>query len=228
MSANQVKRTTGRKLQAQRAALFGREPLCRECAKHGFTTRAVKRDHIVPLTEGGTDSDDNIQPLCDPCHDIKSEHERQRGIAARAGALPTVRPAPRATTQGGVQNSPRPQPETDPRSQIFLVGSCGRGGYPPRRRQSERRGVMGARGPKPLPSNVHMLRGNPSKKPSHELLDGFQPQVEIPDCPPHLLPEARKEWRRITPELERYGLISKIDRAALALYCAGLGALGVG
>ena len=26
-------------------------------------------------------------------------------------------------------------------------------------------------------------------------------------------------WRRITPELERYGLISKLDRAALALYC---------
>jgi P27 family predicted phage terminase small subunit len=29
----------------------------------------------------------------------------------------------------------------------------------------------------------------------------------------------RKEWKRITPELERYGLISKLDRSALALYC---------
>jgi phage terminase small subunit len=78
---------------------------------------------------------------------------------------------------------------------------------------------MGLRGPKPLPANVHLLRGNPSKKPIADLVDGFQPEVEIPGCPRHLLPEARKEWRRITPELERYGLISKLDRSALSLYC---------
>lgn len=78
---------------------------------------------------------------------------------------------------------------------------------------------MGARGPKPLPANVHMLRGNASKKSIAELVDEFQPEVEIPGCPSHLLPEARKEWRRITPELERYGLVSKLDRASLALYC---------
>lgn len=70
-----------------------------------------------------------------------------------------------------------------------------------------------------LPANVHLLRGNPSKKAAADLIDGLQPEVEIPNCPRHLLPEARKEWRRITPELERYGLISKLDRTALALYC---------
>lgn len=78
---------------------------------------------------------------------------------------------------------------------------------------------MGARGPKPLPANVHLLRGNPSKLSAADLTEGLQPEVEIPGCPRHLLPEARKEWRRITPELERYGLISKLDRTALALYC---------
>lgn len=78
---------------------------------------------------------------------------------------------------------------------------------------------MGARGPKAMPANVHMLRGNPSKKPLGDLLDSLQPEVDVPNCPAHLLPEARKEWRRITPELERYGLISKLDRASLALYC---------
>lgn len=77
---------------------------------------------------------------------------------------------------------------------------------------------MGQRGPKGLPSNVHVLRGNPSKIPAHQLMDSLQPEIDIPGCPPHLLPEARKEWRRITPELKRYGLISKIDRAALCLY----------
>ena len=79
---------------------------------------------------------------------------------------------------------------------------------------------MGQRGPKALPSNVHMLHGNPSKKTAAQLMDSLQPQIEIPGCPTHLLPEARKEWKRITPELQRYGLISKIDRAALCLYVA--------
>jgi P27 family predicted phage terminase small subunit len=76
-----------------------------------------------------------------------------------------------------------------------------------------------ARGPRPLPANVHLLRGNPSKKSLDELVGQLQPDVEIPGCPKHLLPEARKEWKRITPELEKYGLISQLDRAALSLYC---------
>ncbi|HSH72356.1 MAG TPA: phage terminase small subunit P27 family [Methylophilaceae bacterium] len=78
---------------------------------------------------------------------------------------------------------------------------------------------MSSRGPKPLPANVHLLRGNPSKKTSAQLMDSLQPEIEIPDCPSHLLTLAKKEWKRITPELERYGLISKLDRAALASYC---------
>jgi P27 family predicted phage terminase small subunit len=78
---------------------------------------------------------------------------------------------------------------------------------------------MGSRGPQPLPSNVHHLRGNPSKKSAADLLDDFNPEVEIPSAPKWIWPEARKEWRRVGHELERYGLISKLDRAALVLYC---------
>lgn len=78
---------------------------------------------------------------------------------------------------------------------------------------------MGQRGPKPLPGNVHLLRGNASKKPIGALLDEFQPEVEIPSFPSWIWPEAKKEWKRISTELERYGLISKLDRAALVLYC---------
>lgn len=78
---------------------------------------------------------------------------------------------------------------------------------------------MGHRGPKPLPANVHMLRGNASKKPLGAILDEFRPEVEIPDFPSWIWPEAKKEWKRIATELERYGLISKLDRAALVLYC---------
>ena len=78
---------------------------------------------------------------------------------------------------------------------------------------------MGTRGPKPLPANVHLLRGNASKKSAAELAGTIQPEIEIPGCPKHLLPEAKKEWRRIAPELQSLGLISKLDRTALALYC---------
>ncbi|RZI62338.1 MAG: phage terminase small subunit P27 family [Rubrivivax sp.] len=74
-------------------------------------------------------------------------------------------------------------------------------------------------GRRALPSNVHALRGNPSKLPIADLVEGLQPEVEMPGCPRHLLPEARKEWKRIGAELERYGLVSKLDRSALSLYC---------
>lgn len=78
---------------------------------------------------------------------------------------------------------------------------------------------MGTRGPQPLPANVHVLRGNPSKKPVADLLGEFRPEVEIPDCPSWTWPEAKKEWKRLSGDLLRYGLISKLDRAALVLYC---------
>lgn len=77
---------------------------------------------------------------------------------------------------------------------------------------------MGQRGPKPLPKNVHLLRGNASKLSPHQLRDGFEPEIDIPSCPKFLLPEARKEWRRITPLLKANGMIAQVDRAALSLY----------
>lgn len=76
---------------------------------------------------------------------------------------------------------------------------------------------MGARGPKPLPKNVLAFRG--SWRANLDDDGSVRPDIEIPGCPSHLLPEARKEWRRIAPQLEQLGLIALIDRAALALYC---------
>jgi phage terminase small subunit len=77
---------------------------------------------------------------------------------------------------------------------------------------------MGQRGPQPKPAALQLVQGNPGKKPIAQLLGEFKPDVEIPDYPAWLWPEAKKEWKRITPELERYGLISKLDRAALVRY----------
>jgi len=77
---------------------------------------------------------------------------------------------------------------------------------------------MGSRGPQPLPANVHVLRGNPSKKAAGDLLADLQPEVELPDAPSWMWAEAKKEWKRIGAELVRYGLVSRLDRAALVLY----------
>ncbi|RMX06724.1 HNH endonuclease [Corticibacter populi] len=74
------KRITGRALQRLRAELFAREPLCRACNAKALVTLATQRDHIIPLEEGGADTDDNIQPLCSACHDAKSKAERARGV----------------------------------------------------------------------------------------------------------------------------------------------------
>lgn len=82
---------------------------------------------------------------------------------------------------------------------------------------------MGQRGPKPLPANVHLLRGNPSKLTTAQLSDGVSPRVEIPDAPRHLKGEALKEWKRVSVELEKLGLVSQIDRAALSMYCVAWG-----
>lgn len=77
------KREAGRPLQRKRAALFAREPLCRACSRAGRVTVATIRDHIKPLAEGGTDTPDNEQPLCDDCHREKTLAEALRG---RGGA----------------------------------------------------------------------------------------------------------------------------------------------
>jgi len=79
-------------------------------------------------------------------------------------------------------------------------------------------------GRKALPANVHVLRGNPSKKSSAALLDEqVRPPVAIPPCPAHFSPEAKNEWKRITKHLEPLGLVTQIDRAALAAYCTAWG-----
>lgn len=75
-----TKRITGRRLQAMRAQLFAAHPLCAECQRQGRVTLAKQRDHITPLAEGGTDDDDNVQGLCEPCHEVKSKAEAVRGL----------------------------------------------------------------------------------------------------------------------------------------------------
>ena len=84
--------------------------------------------------------------------------------------------------------------------------------------------MTGSRGPLPKPVALKLLEGNPGKR-ALDLSDGVNPRVEIPSAPKHLGIEARKEWKRITPLLEELGLVSGLDRTALALYCQAVGRL---
>jgi 5-methylcytosine-specific restriction protein A len=49
--------------------------LCRDCNDKGRVTAATVPDHILPLSKGGTDTDDNIRCLCKPCHDIRTAEQ---------------------------------------------------------------------------------------------------------------------------------------------------------
>ena len=73
------------------------------------------------------------------------------------------------------------------------------------------------RGRRPKATRLKVLAGNPGKRP----LNGEEPQPKrsIPRCPDHLDADAKKEWKRLTKELDEVGLLSDMDRAALAAYC---------
>ncbi|WPG35144.1 HNH endonuclease [Variovorax sp. EBFNA2] len=81
---NATKRVTGRRLQAMRAALFQENPLCVTCQALGLVVLATQRDHILSLEEGGADSVENTQGLCEPCHEAKSLAEALRARTGRS------------------------------------------------------------------------------------------------------------------------------------------------
>jgi P27 family predicted phage terminase small subunit len=77
----------------------------------------------------------------------------------------------------------------------------------------------GKRGRPPKPTALKKLEGNPGKR----ALNDSEP-VSIPlspkTKPPKWLdPIAKKEWKRILPELCRMGLATRCDTASLEAYC---------
>lgn len=76
------KRQRGRALQRRRRQVFDRDGWrCRRCGHYG-TVHTLQADHIVPLAQGGRDTNGNMQTLCAACHALKTgeeQHLRQRG-----------------------------------------------------------------------------------------------------------------------------------------------------
>lgn len=57
--------------------------LCQACKRRGRVTPAAMVDHIVPKAEGGGDSPENLEALCRPCHQDKTQQEARRGRQRR-------------------------------------------------------------------------------------------------------------------------------------------------
>jgi len=77
------------------------------------------------------------------------------------------------------------------------------------------------RGRKPKPTRVKKLAGNPGKRSLNK--SEARIPASLPTCPAHLVREAKAEWKRMAQVLYKHGLLTEVDRAALAAYCQAYG-----
>jgi P27 family predicted phage terminase small subunit len=72
-------------------------------------------------------------------------------------------------------------------------------------------------GRRPKPTKLKKLTGNAGKRALNEKEP--TPPAIAPDMPDGLSKVAQQEWKSIVPQLERLGVLSRIDGKALAAYC---------
>ena len=73
------------------------------------------------------------------------------------------------------------------------------------------------KGRKKKPTALKLVQG--TARPDRENVNEPKPEVSIPEPPPNLTGEALAEWNRLSVELYNLGMLTKVDRAALAAYC---------
>jgi len=73
-------RIRGHRWMAIRRFILSRDPICKECLKKDIVTSAVEVDHIVPLSRGGSNEEENLQGLCKPCHSMKTTGHSPRPV----------------------------------------------------------------------------------------------------------------------------------------------------
>lgn len=77
---------------------------------------------------------------------------------------------------------------------------------------------MKPRGRTPTPTKLHIIRGNPGRRPLNE----DEPQADpIPNAQPpdHLSKVAKAKWPQMVDLLSRCGLFTELDADLLAIYC---------
>lgn len=58
---------------------LSKNPLCAECQRAGRLTPATETHHIIPVSAGGSDAEENLMALCKPCHSRISMEEIRNG-----------------------------------------------------------------------------------------------------------------------------------------------------
>lgn len=76
-------------------------------------------------------------------------------------------------------------------------------------------------GRKPKPTHLKIVTGNPGKRPLP--LNEAVVALAEPTPPNFLCDDAKVEWGRVCSALYAAGLMTELDRAALAAYCAAYG-----
>ncbi|MGE8143456.1 phage terminase small subunit P27 family [Novosphingobium sp. NPDC080210] len=76
-------------------------------------------------------------------------------------------------------------------------------------------------GTKPKPTHLKLVTGNPGKRSLNR--KEAKTKAAIPAPPHHLSADAVEEWNRVATELYNLGILSEIDRAALAAYAMAYG-----
>ena len=76
-------------------------------------------------------------------------------------------------------------------------------------------------GRKPKPTQLKLVTSNPGKRALNR--KEAKAKAAIPAPPAHLTPDAVEEWNRVATELFNLGILSEIDRAALAAYAMAYG-----
>ena len=74
---------------------------------------------------------------------------------------------------------------------------------------------MAHRGPKPKPTVLRILEGNPGRRPLPQ--NEPQPKVGLPRCPSSLSPDAKKLWQSLGKKLAGCGLVTETDGPAFEL-----------
>jgi P27 family predicted phage terminase small subunit len=75
------------------------------------------------------------------------------------------------------------------------------------------------KGRKPLPTALKELEGDRGKGRRPMNKNEPRPSQAHVKCPSWLMPEAKKEWKRLAPSLEAMGVLTTADITAFAGYC---------
>ena len=80
---------------------------------------------------------------------------------------------------------------------------------------------MAKPGPKPQPTNLKLIRGNPGKRPLNT--SEPTPDMQMPEPPDGMSTAAVSQWHIVAPQLHKIGVLSLLDATALEMYCVAYG-----